>query len=111
MQTNRTRTNPSRPLAPRRRTLRTLAAFLAATAFAAGAGCGGDPCDDGACGRATADAGKPCTDSDQCEGWCAAPIDAVNDRDHALLGECSDRAGPYCRETVEDGRYAGVRCD
>jgi len=84
-----------------------VALALAAALLACG---GNDPCADRRCGPTT-DAGTPCTDSDQCEGWCAAPIDAVNDRGHAMRGEGSDKAGAFCRETVEDGRYAGVRCD
>ncbi len=85
-----------------------------AVLFLIATGCGGDDnCEPelgASCAEPTADAGKSCTGSEQCEGWCAAPIDAVHESDEPMVGSCSDETIAPCMERVEGGRYGGVMC-
>ena len=65
------------------------------------------------CVVAFADAGKPCTDGDQCQGDCRAePSDrppALNDAD--VRGVCQADSDPCgCFTTIEDGRPERTIC-
>lgn len=65
------------------------------------------------CVIAYADAGKPCTDSDQCQGDCRAePSDrppALNDT--GVKGFCQANSDPCgCYTTIEDGKPARTIC-
>lgn len=58
-----------------------------------------------------ADAGKVCTDGDQCAGDCRAAPDANFDAPGPISGFCqadSDRFG--CVTTLEDGKVASAMC-
>lgn len=63
------------------------------------------------CVWAARDAGKACRDSDDCEGYCEAPMGTAFGARTA--GQCSrlasDRVGG-CNNHVEDGRSSGDLC-
>ncbi len=62
------------------------------------------------CVMPTRDAGKPCTDSKQCERGCVytGPSPGVGD---AVVGECRRDAGPCgCWSFVSNGKLRGGLC-
>lgn len=60
------------------------------------------------CLENTTDAGCPCTDSDQCFGYCEAP-ESAEDGDRAV-GTCSKRTAEECYRPVWDGEVVGWLC-
>ena len=77
-----------------------------------------DPRSDGTCGgrcdrrlRARADAGKPCTDGDQCEGDCRAEPSDGPPKPGTVTGVCQADSDPCgCFTTIEDGQVAHAIC-
>lgn len=59
-----------------------------------------------------ADGGKPCGDSDECQGTCLGPREpAVSPANPRKPGVCAADSYPFgCIARVEDGRVAGVLC-
>jgi hypothetical protein len=54
------------------------------------------------CLRQTTDAGKACTDSEQCEGQCLAPEGSVDGT--PVGGSCSVDTNPFgCQQRLRDG--------
>jgi len=90
---------------------RSLIGLLVALAL----GCGGDPCE--APGTPTSDAGQPCADDDDCEGWCVVELSLEEERS-VVDGECIERTGVCsatrgecgCRPEVEDGLVCAILC-
>ena len=83
----------------------TFALSLALLCIACGNDKDGDcnPATEGICSEPTADAGKPCTDVSECEGWCEPPEGAQ--RGAEVTGACSARTSASCMRWVENGRY------
>jgi hypothetical protein len=65
-----------------------------------------------ACVLQFADAGKACTDSDQCQGACYAnPAGGAAQAGNAVTGACSANSNPCgCNARVEDGVALPVLC-
>ena len=62
------------------------------------------------CLRQTADAGKACSDSEQCEGQCLAPEGSV-DGTH-VGGSCSVDTNPFgCQQRLRDGVASTICVD
>jgi hypothetical protein len=56
------------------------------------------------------DAGKACTDGDQCEGQCIGRETAMSPGQNAV-GACQAEHPMFgCFATIEDGRVAGILC-
>jgi hypothetical protein len=64
--------------------------------------------DFGTCFEPTSDAGKPCCDLDDCEGFCAAPEDAEDFT--PTQGACSPMTGSLCGNWVKNGLASGSFC-
>ena len=63
------------------------------------------------CSIPYADAGKTCTDGDQCRGDCRVtePDQAMGDK--PITGQCQASSSPFgCFARVEDGRSTGFLC-
>ena len=69
------------------------------------------------CNIKTSDAGKTCTDSDQCEGYCVTKSSGKNWIKNAsgelqVQGQCDDYRYPNgCRVFVESSKIDGNSCD
>ena len=65
-----------------------------------------------ACVLTFADAGKPCTDGDDCAGDCMAKTDAgFAQTGAATPGLCAVNDDPCgCKQTVEDGKATAAIC-
>jgi hypothetical protein len=61
-----------------------------------------------ACWEPTPDAGRPCTDSADCYGFCEAPPGTAGGA--RATGTCSDRTGTVCWTAVEGGVVQGPVC-
>jgi len=62
------------------------------------------------CDTPTADAGKECSDSSQCESWCAAQLTEPTEFGAPVSGECARAHEWSCRSSVRNGTYAGTMC-
>lgn len=64
------------------------------------------------CTVSYADAGKRCTDGDQCQGDCLLPDGrGPADPNAAVAGQCQADDNPFgCKITVEDGRVGAGLC-
>jgi putative hemolysin len=64
------------------------------------------------CVVAYADAGRRCTDSDQCAGQCRITNEAARAAAGArVVGQCQADSNPFgCYTTVEDGRAQATIC-
>jgi hypothetical protein len=65
-----------------------------------------------ACVMTFSDAGKPCTDGDDCAGDCMAKTDAGFAQTGATTpGLCAVNDDPCgCKQTVEDGKATAAIC-
>ncbi|MEH6664934.1 MAG: hypothetical protein V7678_08780 [Brevundimonas sp.] len=64
-----------------------------------------------ACVMPHADAGQPCTDSDQCAGDCRLADDKRPAEGEAVTGVCQANTSNFgCFTRVEDGRAAATLC-
>ncbi len=62
------------------------------------------------CLRQTSDAGKACTDSEQCEGQCLAPEGSVDGTQ--VGGSCSVDTNPFgCQQRLRDGMASTICVD
>lgn len=62
------------------------------------------------CLRQTTDAGKACTDSEQCEGQCMAPEGSVDGSQ--VGGSCSVDTNPFgCQQRVRGGMASTICVD
>jgi len=62
------------------------------------------------CLRQTTDAGKACTDSEQCEGQCIAPEGSVDGT--VVAGSCSVDTNPFgCQQRLRDGVASTICVD
>ncbi len=80
--------------------------ILVPAAFVLLVGCGETNGEDG---EPSSDGGTPCTDIDQCEGWCEPPFGS--ELGDTVTGTCSDVLNAPCREVVENGVYTARVCD
>ena len=65
-----------------------------------------------ACVVKFSDAGKACTDSDQCQGVCYAnPAGGASQAGKVVTGACSNNSNPCgCNARVEDGVASPILC-
>lgn len=62
------------------------------------------------CLRQTTDAGKACSDSDQCQGQCMAPAGSVDGTE--VGGSCSVDTNPFgCQQRVRGGMASTICVD
>ncbi|NYZ62760.1 hypothetical protein [Luteimonas deserti] len=62
------------------------------------------------CLRRTTDAGKACSQSEQCEGHCLAPEGSVDGT--TVTGQCSVDTNPFgCQQRVRDGMASTICVD
>lgn len=63
------------------------------------------------CVIAYADAGKRCTDGDQCQGDCLAPATGAASAGQAATGQCAPTSNRFgCATRVEDGKADATLC-
>ena len=63
------------------------------------------------CVIAYSDAGKRCTDGDQCQGDCVAPATSAIPAGQAATGQCAADSNRFgCRTTVENGKADATLC-
>ncbi len=62
------------------------------------------------CDLPTADAGKDCSDSSQCESWCAAQLTEAVEIGSPVSGKCAGGYEWSCISRVSNGTYAGTMC-
>jgi len=62
------------------------------------------------CDTPTADAGKDCSDSSQCESWCAAQLTEAVEIGSPVSGKCAGGYEWSCISRVSNGTYAGTMC-
>ncbi|WGM32081.1 hypothetical protein [Brevundimonas sp. NIBR11] len=63
------------------------------------------------CIIAYADAGKRCTDGDQCQGDCLAPAASAIPAGQAATGQCAADSNRFgCATRVEDGKADATLC-
>jgi len=64
-----------------------------------------------ACVLGFSDAGKACTDSDQCQGNCYASLSDGPPDGRAVAGQCAVNSNPCgCNVRVEDGKATPTLC-
>jgi hypothetical protein len=64
-----------------------------------------------ACVLSFSDAGKACTDSDQCQGNCYADLSQGPPDGRAVVGRCAVNSNPCgCNARVEDGKATPTLC-
>lgn len=69
---------------------------------------GDSPSATAKCNLPTADAGKECTDSSQCESYCQAP--SQTEIDATIAGQCYEFQTAICMQEVLEGKASAEWC-